>query len=300
MSEAPQTSRLSASEIFERVTNGARDELERPLHNLAISAVSAGLAMGFSGLGVALLQHLLGAGRVGDTVPYLAYSLGFLIVILGRQQLFTENTLFPVALVLAERRHLARTARLWAVVLLGNVVGTLLFAVLVTRTSAVTPQQTAALSRLGVEAGSAGFGTVFWTAVIGGWLIALVAWLVTASTDSIGQVVMILLVTYLVGVGHFAHSIAGSVEVLAAVLAGDLPVTSYLTWFAGAVLGNAAGGVIIVALFNYGQVHHDGGVDTPARDRSEQAGREQAGNQQAAGSAGSGQDDDAVSLPARG
>ena len=252
---AAETSRLSAAEIFDRVERGAEQELERPVHNLAVSAVSAGLAMGIAGLGVAVLLHVLGGDRVGESVAHLAYPLGFLIVIIGRQQLFTENTLFPVALVLEQRRYLARTARLWAVVLAGNVVGTLLFAVLVTQTPALSPPVVSELATLGVEAGSRPFATVFWTGVIGGWLIALVGWLVTASTDTVGQVVIIVLVTYVVGVGHFAHVVAGSGEVLAAVLTGVLPLSSYATWLAGAALGNAVGGVVIVALFNYGQVH---------------------------------------------
>ena len=254
---ANETSRLSAAEIFSRVETGAEEELERPLHNLALSAVAAGLTMGISGLAVAVLLHVLGHDRIGESVAYLGYSLGFLIVIIGRQQLFTENTLFPVALVLAQRRYLARTARLWGIVLAGNVVGTLLFALLATRTPAISPAVAAELATLGADAATQPFWTIFWTGVVGGWLIALVAWLVTASTDTIGQVVMIVLVTYLVGVGHFAHSVAGSAEVLSAVLGGELPVTAFATWLTAAVLGNAAGGVIIVALFNYGQVHQD-------------------------------------------
>lgn len=81
------------------------------------------------------------------------------------------------------------------------------------------------------------------------------AWLVTASTDTVGQVVMIVLLTHVVGVGHFAHSVAGSGEVLTSVLSGALPATSYFTWLGGAVLGTSVGGVLIVALLNYGQVH---------------------------------------------
>jgi formate-nitrite transporter family protein len=254
---AAETSRLSAAEIFERVEEGAQQELDRPVHNLLVSAVSAGLAMGISGLGVAVLLHVLGGDRVGQSVAYLAYPLGFLIVIIGRQQLFTENTLFPVALVLEQRRLLLRTARLWAVVLLGNLVGTLLFALLATTTPALSPEVTAELARLGVETAAQGFATIFWTGVIGGWLIALVGWLVTASTDTVGQILIIFVVTYVVGVGHFAHSVAGSGEALAAVLTGELPLASYGRWVAGAVLGNSAGGVLIVALFNYGQVHRD-------------------------------------------
>lgn len=252
-----ETSRLSAAEIFERVERGAEQELERPLHNLFFSALSAGLAMGISGLGVAVLLHVLGGDRVGESVAYLAYPLGFLIVIIGRQQLFTENTLFPVALVLEQRRLVGRTAQLWVVVLVGNVLGTLLFALLATQTPALSPAVTAELSLLGVDAASQSFATIFWTGVIGGWLIALVGWLVTASTDTVGQILVIFAITYVVGVGHFAHSVAGSGEVLAAVLSGDLPARSYLTWLTGAVLGNSVGGVVIVALFNYGQVHQD-------------------------------------------
>ncbi len=252
---ASETSRLSAAEIFDRVETGAEDELGRRLYNLAFSAVSAGVAMGLSGLGVAVLLDALGHDRVGETVAYLAYPVGFLVVIIGRMQLFTENTLFPVAVILRQRRQLSATTRLWVVVLAGNVVGTLLFALLATRTDAFTPGVVAELSKLGVDAGSKGFGTVFWTGVVAGWIIALVAWLVTASTDTIGQVIIILALTYLVGVGHFAHSVAGSGEVLTAVLSGALPITSYLRWLAGAVLGNSLGGVLIVALFNYGQVH---------------------------------------------
>jgi formate/nitrite transporter FocA (FNT family) len=246
-----ETSRLSADEIFERVTHGAREELDRPLHNLGFSALGAGVAMGLTVIGVAILQHLSGSDAWWT---YLGYPLGFVAVIIGRMQLFTENTLFPVALVLAERRRVGATARLWAVVLLGNLVGTALFALLATKTSALH-EVSNDIVRLGAEAGSKGFTTVFWTAVVGGWIVALVAWLVTASTDTIGQVILITLLTFFLGAGHFAHSIAGSGEVLAAVFDGPLRVSSYLTWLSGAVLGNVVGGVVIVALLNCGQVH---------------------------------------------
>lgn len=245
------TSRLSAAEIFDRVVHGADEELARPAHNLGFSALGAGLAMGLSGLCVALLQSLSGSHAAWT---FVGYPIGFVAVIVGRLQLFTENTLFPVAVILAQRRAFAATARLWAVVLVGNIVGTALFALLATKTSAMHEFRDS-LTRLGQEAGRPGFATVFWTAVVGGWLVALVAWLVTASTDTVGQVLLVGLLTFFVGAGHFAHSIAGSGEVLAAVFAGALPFTSYLSWLSGAVAGNVVGGVVIVALLNYGQVH---------------------------------------------
>jgi formate-nitrite transporter family protein len=251
---ATETGRLSAAEIFDRVTTGGAEELKRPFFNLLFSGVAAGLSMGISALGVALVLAQLGDTAGAEALAYLLYPLGFLTVILGRQQLFTENTLFPVALVLDERRHLPALGKLWGTVLLANVTGTALFSSLAILTPSLSEAAQGELSRLGVEAAGHSVWTIFWSGVIGGWLIAMVAWLVTASTTTTGQLTVIFLLTYAVGIGHFAHSIAGSAELLSAVLAGDLPPADYPRWLAAAVLGNAVGGVVIVALFAYGQV----------------------------------------------
>lgn len=260
--DAGQTGRLSAAEIYGRVVASGEEEVDRPPHNLAFSAVASGLSMGLSGLAVAVVLSVTGPGPVAEALAYLAYPLGFVVVILGRQQLFTENTLFPVALVLRTRRQLWPTARLWAVVLAGNILGTLAFAALAVRTPAVPEPVSRELAKLGTDLGAGGFWTVFWTAVVAGWLVALVAWLVTASTDTTGQVILITLLTYVIGLAGLAHSIAGSGEVLTAVLAGRLPGTAYLTWVTAAVLGNVVGGVGIVALLNYGQVHRGEDYDS--------------------------------------
>lgn len=251
---ANETGRLTAAEIFDRVTTGGAEELKRPFFHLAFSGVAAGLSMGVSALGVALVLAQLGDSAGAEALAYLLYPLGFLAVILGRQQLFTENTLFPVALVLEERRHLPALVKLWLTVLVANIIGTALFSALAVLTPALPEGARGELAGLGVEAAGHGIGTIFWSGVVGGWLIALVAWLVTASTTTTGQLTVIFLLTYAVGVGHFAHSIAGSAELLSAVLAGELSAMDYPRWLAGAVLGNAVGGVVIVALFAYGQV----------------------------------------------
>lgn len=251
---ATETGRLSAAQIFERATTSGAEELERPFFNLAFSGVAAGLSMGISSLGVALVLTQLGDTSSAEPLAYLLYPLGFLTVILGRQQLFTENTLFPVALVLDEGRHVAALAKLWGTVLVANVVGAGLFGALAVRTPALPDTAAAELAQLGVAAAGHGFWTIFWSGVVGGWLIAMVAWLVTASTTTTGQLTVIFLLTYAVGLGHFAHSIAGSAELLSAVLAGELAPLDYPRWLAAAVLGNVVGGVVIVALFAYGQV----------------------------------------------
>ena len=109
----------------------------------------------------------------------------FIAVIIGRQQLFTENTLYPVVLVLDERKHFLTTLRLWIVVFSSNIAGALLFAALCSYTTALKPEIKTKLVELGVTAVQGSFGHFFWSGVVGGWLIALVAWMVSASHRTI-------------------------------------------------------------------------------------------------------------------
>lgn len=251
---ALETSRRSAHEIFEGAAENGRKELERPVKALAFSGVAGGMTMGLTGMAVAISLAALGHGKNQEFISFIFYPVGFIAVIIGRAQLFTENTLFPVVLVLSERKYVWRTLRLWAVVFCANVVGAALFAFLAVRTAALRPEYTHELVKLGMDSAAAAVGQIFWTGVIGGWIIALVAWMVTASHWTIGQIVVIWLLTFLVGLGHFAHCIATSGEILGAVFAGSLPLSAYIRWIIPATLGNIVGGVFIVSLLNWGQV----------------------------------------------
>jgi len=250
----PETRRLTAAEIFHAAIENARDELRRSTQKLAFSGVAGGLTMGLTGLAVAATRAVAGPGAGQQITPYLLYPIGFVAVIIGRAQLFTENTLYPVVLVLDERRHLQRTLRLWAVVFASNVCGALLFATLAVKSSALRPDILVQLIQLGRDASTGSASHFFWSGVIGGWLIALVAWTVTASHWTIGQLAIVYLLTFVVGIGHFAHCIAGSGEILSAVMASAVPVGSYIRWLASATAGNICGGILIVSLLNYGQV----------------------------------------------
>jgi formate/nitrite transporter FocA (FNT family) len=210
--------------------------------------------MGLTGLGSAAILAGTGDGMAHHLLATLLYPLGFIVVIVGRAQLFTENTLFPVVLVLDRRRHVCNTLRLWAVVFIANVVGALLFAVLMIKCGAVSAEVAGALSQLGSQTVQGGFVHLFWAGVAGGWIIALMAWLVTASRFTIGQIALVYLMTFVVGAAGLAHCIAGSTEALSAVLAGQVSAGTYLAWLLAATLGNTVGGVIIVSLLNYGQV----------------------------------------------
>jgi len=251
--------RPSAQEIYEQVANNARQELGRSSVSLAISALAGGIFMGLSAMGNAIAIALLTPAGSAPTatvlfVAKMFYPLGFIVVILGRSQLFTENTLYPVALVLAEKSHFWKTMRLWGVVLPANVLGALAFASLATLTHALAPPVVQALAQLGLDAAHNPAATIFWSGVMAGWIIATVAWLVSGSHSITGSVMIIWMLTFVVGLGSFAHCIAASGEVFAAILTGRAGWLAFPRWFLPAVAGNICGGVGMVTLLEYGQV----------------------------------------------
>jgi formate/nitrite transporter FocA (FNT family) len=252
-----ELSRPTAKEIYVQVAGNARDELKRSVLSLGISGLVGGIFTSFSGLGVAIATAQLGPSGTAAFIAQMFYPLGFIIVILGRAQLFTENTLYPVALLFAERKHFAHTARLWAIVLTANVVGAFGFSMLVARTPALKPAVLTQLAHIGLESVQQAPSTTFWSAVIAGAMIAMVAWLVSASHSVTGSVMLIWALTFVIGLGHFAHCIAGSGEVITAVLMHQVAWSGYFHWLVLAVAGNVSGGVLIVTLLEYGQVIAD-------------------------------------------
>lgn len=245
--------RPSAEEIYRQVARNAKAELKRNNTSLAISGFTGGTFMGLSALGVGIVMGRLGTSPVAFLLSRLLYPLGFIVVILGRSQLFTENTLYPVALVLAEKRQLWNTLRLWAIVLPSNLFGAFAFAGLVALTPALSPDMAHAIAQLGTQAAHVPLTTVFWSAVVGGWIIATAAWMVSGSHSVTGSVLLIWLLTFVVGAGNFAHCIASSAEILTAVLTHQVTWGGYIRWLGPAVGGNICGGVLMVTLLEYGQ-----------------------------------------------
>ncbi len=254
MATKQESERLTAHEIFEQVIANARGELQRTSRALAFSGLAGGLTMGLTGLSVAGVRAVFGDTPAAHFTSYLFYPAGFIAVIIGRAQLFTENTLYPVVLVLGKPRYLGNTLRLWGTVFGANVAGAFAFGLLAIKTTALKPEVALQLIHLGSEAVGPSAAALFWSGVVGGWIIALVAWLVSASHWTIGQIAVIWLLTFIVGVGRFAHCIAGSGEIISSVLAGQVAAGSYLHWLCFATLGNIVGGVTLVSLLNWGQV----------------------------------------------
>jgi formate/nitrite transporter FocA (FNT family) len=175
---------------------------------------------------------------------------------MGRQQLFTENTLTAILPVLDDPdkpKKLAQMLRLWGVVLFTNLVGAAVFAYVCAHTGIFTPEIKTAFLQVGLTALHPTFGEIFGRGILAGWLIALMVWLLPAANPQ--RLWVIIIITWLVGVAGMSHIIAGSVEALYAVAAGAWPWTLFVTNFLFPVfLGNCVGGVLLVAILNYGQV----------------------------------------------
>src|SRR4051812_39395890 len=120
--EVHERSAPSGKVVYKAILKEADAELERPSSALAWSGLAAGMSMGLSFIAEALMQAHLPDKPWRPLISKLGYSVGFVVVILGRQQLFTENTLTPVLplLLRKDRKTLLNMLRLWAVVLAAN------------------------------------------------------------------------------------------------------------------------------------------------------------------------------------
>lgn len=248
--------RLSAAEIHDNVKESAEEEMRRPADELAWSAVGAGLTMGFSFIAAAYLSSLA-PEQLKHAAAAVGYPLGFIFVVLARSQLFTENTLDPVIPLLHERSMptLVRTLRLWAIVLAGNMVGALVFGVVAARTSMLPETLRESLHTVAATSTEGGFWLVAFKAIFGGWLVALMAWLIASTRSTGAQIVLIWLTTAPIAAFGFRHSIAGAVEAFYLAASGSAAWGRMVGAFiVPAVLGNIVGGVTLVALLNHGQV----------------------------------------------
>jgi formate/nitrite transporter FocA (FNT family) len=246
---------VSLPVIHEVIRRRGEDELARSNSALAWSGLAAGLSMGFSMISEGLLRAHLPSASWTPLVAKFGYSVGFVVVILGRQQLFTENTLTPVIPVLARRdmATLLQMLRLWLVVLVSNVVGAFCVAWVLGHTDVFDANVRAAFEAIGRTTVAGSFLTTLIRGIFAGWLIALVVWLLPSVPSSRFTIIVVL--TWLVGVGELSHVIAGSVESFYVVTTGSASWSAFfMHFFVPALIGNVTGGVSLVALINHAQL----------------------------------------------
>ena len=256
--QAADAQQVSARVIHEVLREEGEVELHRPLGALMWSGLAAGLSMGFSFLTLAFLKKGFAGAPVGDVVAPIGYSVGFLIAVLGKQQLFTETTITATLPILHRPNlpDLGRLARMWAAVLVTNLVGTIAFSWLISRPGFVTPEVARTMTEVARSAFSESFGLGVLRATFSGWLIALIVWVMPASKSAAPFVIVAL--TYVVALAGFPHVIAGSTEASYAVFSGTANWGDYLQSFlAPTLLGNLIGGTTLAALLNHAPVAHD-------------------------------------------
>ena len=251
-------SRPNAALIHETIRAEGESELDRPVHALLLSGLAAGLSLGFSLIAEGVLQTHLPDAPWRDLVSKLGYPVGFLIVVLGRQQLFTENTVTPILPLLRNRdaATLGRVARLWVLVLGANLAGTWAVAAVLAGTELFPPETKQAFAAISHHGVASPFGLTMLKGIFAGWLIALMVWLMPGAGS--WRPAVIVLMTWLVTAAGFAHIVAGSVDVAYLVWSGEASGADYLMrFFCPTLVGNVLGGVTLVAALNYGQVANE-------------------------------------------
>ncbi|GGM27757.1 formate/nitrite transporter family protein [Pseudomonas asuensis] len=244
--------------LHETIRKQGEQELERSSSALFWSALGAGLTMGLSLIAMGLLNSHLPEGETSKIISSLGYSVGFLAVILARQQLFTENTITAVLPIMTQPSlHMFRQLlRLWGIVLTGNLIGTSLISYVVLHLPLFEPRVDAAFLEIGRKVMENGVPEMFSKGIISGWMIATMVWMIASAEQA--KIWIIILITYLMALGEFTHIIVGSAEVAYLVFSGELSWAEFGLVFAGPTLaGNIVGGTFIFTLLSHAQIRSE-------------------------------------------
>lgn len=255
--EADDMARPSAPTVYETISRDGVEELERPVKSLWWSAVAAGLCISVSLYAMGALKHVLGDMQGAAVIYKFGYCAGFLIVVLGRMQLFTENTITPVLPALKDKSTDAflKVARLWGVVLLGNLAGTFIAAALPVVLPITGEAHLAAIIDISQHFAERSYVHSFFSAIPAGFLVAAMVWMMPSSKGF--EFWVIIAVTYVIAIADTSHVIVGSTELFTAMLAGNTGIVEVAIQLIVTGLGNIVGGTGLFALLAYAQVSEE-------------------------------------------
>ncbi len=242
--------RFSTDEIFQRVIASADEEIDSSVRELFFSGLAAGFAITLTVLAHAELSATFSNPQIGA----LLYPVGFIYIIMGRYQLYTENTLPPVTLVLTRLASIPLLFRVWGVVLFGNLLGAALGALVLAHANVLTPEAAHAAVEFGREGIRHGWWSLFFKAIFAGWLVAGMVWLDHASRDSATRLLLVYVIIYTIPATGLYHVVVTACDASYLVFtghAGLIPVVVH--FWTPVLLGNTLGGVFLVAVVNYAQ-----------------------------------------------
>lgn len=250
-----QKSQKSQKDILQQAEGTALTELERPFKGLFLSSFSAGLDIGFSVLLMAVMLTLFKGVKSEASVHIIVammYPLGFIFVVLGRSELFTEHTTLAVLPVLQKLSTFPKLFRLWGTVYLANILGGTLFGLILSyfanKIHVLSPW---ALNEISDKITAYGWQATLLSAILAGWLMGLLAWLVAASRETVSQILIIIIITAAIGIVGLPHCIVGNIECVAGLFNGHINFEKYINFLWPATLGNIIGGVLFVAILKF-------------------------------------------------
>lgn len=256
--EVEEQTNVSSRVVYQTVRAEGDEEIARPIGSLWWSGLAAGIAISASVFVQGFLQGYLPDAPWRPLIVKVGYSVGFLIVVLGRMQLFTETTVTAVLPLLVERsmNALWRTARLWGIVFVANLAGTALAALMAIHTHLATPQQLAIFYEVAEPLVDKTWLDVLMQGVPAGFLIAAMVWMLAATKS--GHFWVIAVMAYVIALGDFAHVVVGSTEVFLLMFSGQTSVLhGVLGVLLPALVGNIVGGTGLFAVLAYGQVKQE-------------------------------------------
>lgn len=241
METNPQRPEPEVEEAFDRLVEEGTERLERPLPALISTGLLGGIDVGFG-----VLAYLVVKEHTGDTLlAGIAFSIGFVALLLARSELFTENFLVPVTAVIARSGTWGSLGRLWGVTFVTNLVGGLLIMWIV---MTARPDLEATAIEVGTHYAELGATPrSFALAVLAGAVITLMTRMQHA-TDNLGvQIVPAILFGSLLAGGELFHCVLDALFMMGAMIAGaDFGVTSLAAAVGWALLGNLVGGIGLV------------------------------------------------------
>lgn len=245
--------RFSWEEIHLRLVASADEEISGSPRVLFFSGLTAGFAIVLT-----LIGHAVGSAQFPHNtfLSSLLYPIGFIYIILGRYQLYTENTLPPVKLVLNRMASIPLLLRLWIVVLIANVAGAALGTLVVVHAHILSPEAMAATDNFVKEAMAFSWSEIFFRALFAGWLVAGVIWIGTAARDTISRFVIVYFVFFTIAACRLFHVITAAAEVFFVTFYHhSFPELKILfnTFWLPVFLGNTAGGVLVFTFVAYAQ-----------------------------------------------
>lgn len=242
----------SSRAILDEEIREAEQELERSPRSLLIAGLMAGLAIGVSLFLMGVVLTLAPDDPAAPLTTFLlanAHTIGFIIAILGRTDLFTEYTTLAILPVLEGRASPADLLRFWGWIYGANLLGGAAFALLtLVLGPALGVIDAGRLAATAHELTGHAWWVMLLSAVLAGWLMGLLAWLVTSSRDTIGQIFFIWLIVFFISIASLHHSISGFVVVFFGWIEGAIAVGAIGRFVLWVTFGNALGGVAFAVL----------------------------------------------------